>query len=245
MIERRILVNFRVDPEVLARVVPAPFRPQLIDGHGLAGICLIRLSGIRPLGLPGNWGIASENAAHRIAVEWTRGDELRTGVYVLRRDTSSWLNALAGNRVFPGAHHWSQFQIAERGDEYRVQVDHPPDGMHVLVVGRQATAWPATSVFPSWQKAASFFETGAVGYSPARRQGEFDGLELRCFRSNAAPLTIERVESSFFDDPQIFPPGSTELDGALLMRGIEHQWHAQEPLRSAEPIRSPGLAGVS
>src|SRR5690348_4792849 len=89
LIDRRILVNYRVDPEVLARLLPAPFRPKLIHGAGIAGICLIRLKQTRPRFLPPVLGFASENAAHRIAVEWDQGE----GVFVPRRDTSSRLNA--------------------------------------------------------------------------------------------------------------------------------------------------------
>src|SRR6185295_8688919 len=70
VIERRILVNYRVDPVVLARILPAPFRPKLHRGHGMVGICLIRMRGIRPRYVPSWLGIASENAAHRTAVEW-------------------------------------------------------------------------------------------------------------------------------------------------------------------------------
>ena len=69
VIDRRILVNYRVDPVVLAPLLPAPFRPRLIHGAGMAGICLIRLRGIRPLFLPSWLGISSENAAHRTAVD--------------------------------------------------------------------------------------------------------------------------------------------------------------------------------
>ena len=47
VIDRRILVNYAVDPEVLARTLPAPFRPKLHRGLGLAGICLIRLRDVR------------------------------------------------------------------------------------------------------------------------------------------------------------------------------------------------------
>ena len=68
VIDRRVLVNFRVDPDVLARVCPAPFRPQIVNGFGVAGICLIRLKSIRPKLFPACLGISSENAAHRIAV---------------------------------------------------------------------------------------------------------------------------------------------------------------------------------
>ena len=52
VIDRRILVNFRADAAVLARLLPAPFRPKLVNGAGMAGVCLIRLKDIRPRFLP-------------------------------------------------------------------------------------------------------------------------------------------------------------------------------------------------
>lgn len=41
-IERRLLVNYRVDAGGVGRLLPEPFRPQLVDGAAVAGICLIR-----------------------------------------------------------------------------------------------------------------------------------------------------------------------------------------------------------
>ena len=43
LVERRLLVNYRVDPEVATRLLPSPFRLQLVNGWAVAGICLIRL----------------------------------------------------------------------------------------------------------------------------------------------------------------------------------------------------------
>src|SRR4029453_9616399 len=95
VIRRRLLVNFRVDPDVIARQLPAPFRPKRYRGAAVAGICLIRLEEIRPKGFPRLAGLASENAAHRIAVEWDEADGKREGVYIPRRDTGSLVNHLA------------------------------------------------------------------------------------------------------------------------------------------------------
>src|SRR5262249_61907695 len=52
VMQSRILVNFRVDPHILANALPPPFRPALVHGYGVAGICLIRVARIRPLTLP-------------------------------------------------------------------------------------------------------------------------------------------------------------------------------------------------
>ncbi len=68
-IDRRILINYQIDKEVLSNFLPDPFRPKLVNDTGVAGICLIRLKHIRPKGLPKAVGISSENGAHRIAVD--------------------------------------------------------------------------------------------------------------------------------------------------------------------------------
>ena len=224
VIDRRILANFRVDPKVLARIVPGPFRPQLITGYGMAGICLIRLRGIRPRWLPACLGIGSENAAHRIAVEWEEQGITRHGVYIPRRDSSSSWNALAGGRLFPGVHHHSQFVVSETADQFSVEVSNA-DGTHVAVAGRICSDLPAGSVFESLTQASEFFQNGSIGYSATRQAGVLDGLELLTSNWKMLPLAISRAESSFFGDHSIFRAGSVEFDCALLMQNIVHEWH--------------------
>ena len=111
-IDRRILANYRIDPEVLGSILPNPFRPKIVGGFGIGGICLIRLKSVRPRFFPFPWGIGSENAAHRFSVEWDVDGKSREGVYIPRRDTSSRLNTFVGGRVFPGVHHHASFVVA-------------------------------------------------------------------------------------------------------------------------------------
>jgi hypothetical protein len=230
IIDRRILVNYRVDPAVLAVILPPPFRPQVVRGFGVAGICLIRLREIRPSGCPRWLGLASENAAHRLAVEWDDGVRVRRGVYVLRRDTNSRLNALVGGRVFPGLHHYADFRVCE--DDARLLVElHSSDGrLSAGVIGDTCDQWPGDSLFSSLEEASSFFRAGSLGYSPAKKAGRFEALELRCQSWEVQPMRIEQARSSWFDDRRRFPPGSVALDCALLMRGIEHEWRVGEDL---------------
>jgi len=105
VIDRRILINYQIDEDVLNNYLPKPFKPKLVKGKGIAGICLIRLKEIRPKGLPKQIGISSENGAHRIAVEWEENGAIKEGVFIPRRDTSSKLNSIAGGTLFPGIHH--------------------------------------------------------------------------------------------------------------------------------------------
>lgn len=230
VIERRILVNYRVDPEVLARLLPAPFRPQPVAGYGVAGICLIRLAQIRPRFAPRFIGLRSENAAHRIAVEWEEQGRRHSGVYIPRRDTSSRLNVLAGGTLFPGRHEHARFTVREQADDYFVALRSADDATRLSVDAHVADDIPAGSVFDSLQAASDFFGAGALGYSATARAGHYEGLELRSLSWSVRPLEVRAVQSSFFADATRFPPGSVAFDCALLMRDIAHEWHTQPPL---------------
>lgn len=230
VIDRRILVNYRVDPELLSRLLPSPFRPKLIHGAGMAGICLIRLKRLRPQFLPTWVGFSSENAAHRVAVEWDDGGTIREGVYVRRRDTSSWWNTILGGRLFPGIHHHARFQNRETSESYEVSVKSDDGLTDICVRGRRVSRLPATSVFTSLEEASDFFQAGSIGYSATTNSSRHQGLELKCLRWEIEPLDVECVRSSFFDDETAFPNGTSVFDSAFLMRGIEHEWHGKPDL---------------
>jgi Uncharacterized conserved protein (COG2071) len=241
-IDRRLLVNYRVDPHYLEGLLPGPFRPKRIHGMGIAGICLIRLKQIRPRSVPALLGLSSENAAHRIAVEWEENGEYREGVYIPRRDTSSQFNTFIGGKLFPGLHHHAHFQVTENDDSFHIQLASDDDETRVVVEAHIASHLPENSIFASLEEASTYFEQGSLGYSVTREVGRLDSLELRCLNWKVEPLQVTKVESSFFDDQQRFPPGSAELDCALLMRGIHHEWYVRKPFHSTEnPLEAESL----
>lgn len=226
LIRRRLLVNFRVDAEVMAKFLPAPFSPKLHEGYAIAGICLIRLEQIRPAWLPGAFGISSENAAHRIAVRWFESPgRAREGVFIPRRDTGSWLNHVAGGRIFPGEHHLAAFQVFDDNSEIRLEIASRDGQMTVLLRAREADSLPSASCFASLAEASAFFEPGSVGYSVTRDATRLDGIELKTEHWSVKPLTVECVQSSFFSDLAAFPEGSVTFDHALIMREVVHRWH--------------------
>lgn len=229
VIERRILANYRVDPEVLRRFLPPPFRPQLVGDYGVAGVCLIRLRDVRPKALPCAPGIGSENAAHRVAVVWDENGIERNGVYIPRRDTDSILNHMAGGRLFPGVHHLAEFTVEEDDRRYSVTLQSKDGDTRMSIAGTVSDALPSDSIFTSVDEASKFFENGSLGYSPGQANCCYDGLELRTQSWSVKPLEIEKAESSYF---QQFPPGSVTLDHALLMKDIEHEWHDAGPMEA-------------
>ena len=155
IIDRRILINYQVDKEVLANYLPEPFKPKLVNGKGIAGICLIRLKEIRPKGLPKQIGISSENGAHRIAVEWTENGKLKEGVFIPRRDTSSILNSLAGGTIFPGVHNLAKFTVNESDGNYEISFVSQ-DKTSLSIKAKEAKEWHNESVFDDLECVSDF-----------------------------------------------------------------------------------------
>ncbi|MBH8557082.1 DUF2071 domain-containing protein [Hymenobacter negativus] len=222
LIDRRILINFRADPAVVSKLLPAPFRPQLQAGSAMVGICLIRLKQERLRGLPVAFGLTSENGAHRIAVEWEVGSGLQQGVYIPRRDTSSRINCLVGNQLI-GKHYHSKFWVKEQDGSYAVSF-LSSDGTSLAVEAQETTIWPSTSIFASLEQASEFYQNGATGYSPNASGPGFRGVKLSTRQWQVSALSVGNVISSYFEDATLFPHDSVVFDNALLMTNTAHEW---------------------
>ncbi|MFC7139347.1 DUF2071 domain-containing protein [Halosimplex aquaticum] len=225
VIDRRILVNFRIEADALDAVLPDPFEPRTVDGYAIGGICLLRLTDVRPRGLPAFVGTRSENAAHRVGVEWADDGKRESGVYVPRRDSSSRLTAAVGRRSF-GEYYRADFDVDERDGRYAVSMRSRDGETRMSVTASVADGIPADSVFDSVEEASAYHRRGAVGYSPAAGGAgdRFDGVELATDEWRVTPLSVEDVSASFFEDERRFPADAVTFDNALLMRDIGHEW---------------------
>ena len=225
VVDRRLLVNYRVDPDIAASWLPAPFRPQLVNGFAVAGICLIRLVQLRAVGMPHWAGLTSENAAHRIAVEWSTDTGIRTGVFIPRRDSNAATNVAFGGRIYPGSHHRADFQIDEDAVGGLRAAFRSRDGSaRVDVTVSPGFDFTRSRLFADLRSASEFFRDGSVGYSATRTAGRYDGLELQTSAWHVEPVTVSAAHSSVFSDLSTFPPGTAELDNALLMRRVPVSW---------------------
>jgi hypothetical protein len=230
IIRRRILANFRVDPRVMQRELPARFRPKLQNGLAVAGICLIRLEHMRPMAMPEIVGLNSENAAHRVAVLWDENGEAREGVFISRRDTNSQINHLLGGRIFPGEHHQASFSVVESGPEISLKMNSDDARVKIEIAGTTASDLPSSSIFSSLAEASSFFEGGSLGYSVTNDPDRLDGLQFQTRQWHVEPLELSNVYSSYFCDEAKFPEGTIEFDHALIMRNVQHEWHSADDL---------------
>jgi hypothetical protein len=223
-IDHRILLNYRVDPDVAAAWLPPGLRPRLVDGHAVAGICVIRMSALRPAPLPRRLGVSTDNAAHRIAVELDGPDGPAHGVFVPRRDTSSRAARALGGRLFPGTLHRAHVDADSRGGAVHVDIASDDGEVRIACAAVTADHTPSSSVFADVDAASSFFLHDPLGYSPGRRAGSYDVMELVAARWELRPLTVAHVASSVFADTGVFPTGSVAFDSAFAMQPTDARW---------------------
>jgi uncharacterized protein YqjF (DUF2071 family) len=226
IIDHRILLNFRIDPEVMKKNLPEEFTPKVVDGYAIGGICQVSLSEMRAKGLPSIVGTGSHNAAHRIAVDSSQGE----GVYVTRRDTNSWLNTMSGGRVFPGVYSRANFDVLVSGDLYSVSIENKKKELIMSISAEVVSELPTGSVFESTQQVSDFFKTGNIGWSSREKSNEFDAIELKTVEWKMEPLKVKDRFSAYFSDTTKFPKGSVEFDSAMIMRNLKHSWVSRDNL---------------
>ncbi|MDQ4212599.1 DUF2071 domain-containing protein [Microbacterium sp. ASV81] len=217
-VRRRLLISYRVNPDVAQTLIPEPFRPQIVDGSAVAGVCMIGLQSVRPGWIRPRLGLRSENVAHRIAVEWDEDGVTRSGVYIVERHSSSLLPVLAGGRLFPGVQKRARFTLDETTSRFRVAMS--ARGIRVAVDVELGGPWNS-SLFSTVEEASSFHEHGAVGWSPRRDGRGVEPLELTSTDWMVEPGRVISVQSSFFDQ---LPEGAAVLDSVVVMRDLPFFW---------------------
>jgi hypothetical protein len=175
-------------------------------------------------------GLRSENAAHRIAVEWNTPDGVATGVYIPRRDSGSLTNVVIGGRLFPGQHHRARFEVHETAQDLRVAFASADHTVSVRLHARTTREWTASGLFAGLDEASDFFRQGATGYSATSDGRCLDGLEMHTSAWQVEPVEILTAHSSFFEDNTRFPSCSATLDCALLMRNVAVTWNPLSPM---------------
>ncbi len=227
-IERRLLINYRADPDVVATHLPTGFSPHVVDGQAVVGICLIQLRS-RLRGFPSRFSVRSINGAHRYA---TIDRNQNPTVYIPRRDTNSALVSLAGKTMFPDQHR-AEIHASENDAALTMTLDSRDNDEHVSVIARPAENLPDGSVFATVNAASTFFENAQTGYSATGQPNQLDVVTLNTENWSVTPVAVDHVKSSYFDNPDRFPPGSIEFDHGLLMRNIDHTWRFSPQLRLA------------
>ncbi|MEJ1240959.1 DUF2071 domain-containing protein [Chryseolinea sp. T2] len=222
IIDRRILINYRVDPLIVSTLLPPHLEPLVVNGFASVGICLLRLKNIGIKHAPGFMRVNSENAAHRFLVKFR--DNGQPAVFIPRRDTDSLLNIVIGNRLLSWPHFPAHFISTERNGSYAVAMRSEDEYSRLDIEAELATEFPGNSMFDSLEHASNCFNACQVGVSPSTKPGEYKTVKLHTKTWNVQTLRVNKLQSSFFEDRKKFPGHTISFDNALLMEGIEHEW---------------------
>ncbi|MDP3951591.1 DUF2071 domain-containing protein [Microbacterium sp.] len=213
-LRRRLLLSYRLDANVARGLLPDGLSPLLVDGHAVAGVCVLGLESIRPQWLRGRWGLRSENAAHRIAVEWDDDGELQRGVYIFERHSSAWFPVLFGGRAFPGVHRKARFAIDESADRYAVTMDAEGESLAADVeVGGE---WKS-ELFATVEDASEFYRSGRIGWSRRHDAVRLERVALTSTEWAVEGAQLRSLRSSFFD---ALPEGAAVFDSVVVMRDL-------------------------
>jgi len=215
-IRSRVLVLYRLDPGVLAPLLPEAMRPRILRGCAIAAACYTRLGAPRILR---GRSADSEHLSYRFAVEREEKDGWREATWVARRETSSWLEARCGAKLLRGAYGRAAFLVQE--DAFALELAVRGERGEEFYLRGEASGTAANSLFPSSQSLFEFLgDEGPVEpydvFAP-----EADELDPeQCFAPE--PLAVFETRSAFFADPR-FPPGVVAVDSAwkLVTRKLE------------------------
>lgn len=178
IINRRILINYRVKPEIVRALLPSHLEPLIVNGYASAGICLLRLKNIGIKYSPSFLRITSENAAHRFLVKFHDGTKEVHGVYIPRRDTDSMLNVELAGRLFSWPHYSALFEAKEGNGKYSVKMRSTDDHSTLQIDAHVTEAFPTDSMFESIHHASDCFKSCRVGVSPSTKPKRFKQIEL-------------------------------------------------------------------
>ena len=232
VIERRLLVNYRLDPDVAKKLLPAPLQPRLVGGYAVAGIALAHLGRLRPAGLPAVAGLSRETAMHGIAVEWERSPSLHTGVFVLHRDS---VGVGPGRRL----RRPPCFTVDDRTDGLRIAYTSRDRTVRVDVDVSLAAGLAGSALFRDVRAATRFLDLDSpegASWGPQLR-----GLKLSVGDRCISAARVRTATSSIFAGTSVFPPGSVHVDSALLLRDLALAPAAPERVRGARRA-APNLA---
>jgi uncharacterized protein YqjF (DUF2071 family) len=218
------LVNFAVEPEILAQVLPDGFGPAVHNGKGFVSLVIAITEEMRPAGLPRLFGLDYNQVVYRAVVE----HQGQRGFYYLRSDADSRLICLAGN-------WFSFFQFEQADISYRAQdevrhfnLEAQNGDKNIFAsydLASKSEKMPAASCFATLEEGKSFlveiFE--AFGYDPLSERTYI--IKVKRGPWDIAVIEDRRAYYPYMANSPFFPPGSAELDSVFYVRDLPYFWY--------------------
>ncbi len=227
-LDRVILLVYRVPPREVEHFLPAPLAARELSGQALGAVLLARRRVLSARFLrKSSAGI--QFAVHYLNVVDARHGKTRHDVFVVRRDTSSRLDAWIDHHGPRNRPHLARFDGHETGPGISLEVTSNDRRMHVCVTGHLTSQLPAQSVFLNTDQACDFLRDGLVrlGIVGRHRPGVAQAAAGLC---RLVPLCVTRAESSIFGAGPSAIGSGARLDSAFWLQSVEFAWHTQQQL---------------
>ena len=120
-----VSINYAVEPEALAKLLPFPLEPELHQGKAWVQILMSSLRDMRPQGLFSLFGVCFYQVSYRAAVRYRSADgSWRRGGYFVRSETNHPVMRAVGNKL-------KEFKFHDFGAAHMTMLRHG----HQLTVG--------------------------------------------------------------------------------------------------------------
>lgn len=238
----RLIFNFRLPPEALARFLPEPWLvPEVVGGFGIASFCMLDLRGITVAPLPTAIGLRSISCAPRFAVMDHSTSPPRPAVYVTERWSSSAFGSWFTSLGFSAPHPYAPVSWKRSGEEVRVTVVSPKRGP-VFSARLQHSETFQSEVFESATVFASFIARGVSSYGLSRHPGRLTMVDLHKTDNTYSPLVVDELDGPIIREWQA---AGGVLDSAFRTSGGLYEWtyHGLTVKRPcAEPLPTGAVA---
>ncbi|QSQ27113.1 DUF2071 domain-containing protein [Pyxidicoccus parkwayensis] len=227
-----VSINYAVEPERLARLLPAPLEPEVFHGSAWVQVLMSSLRDMRPQGVSPLLGVCFYQASYRAAVRYrnAKGD-WRRGGYFVRSETNDPVMRRVGNALKEFKFHEfgeAHMVMAREGDLLTTAVDPEPAFPGGKLVGvfdtRPSLRPPPGSV---WKDLEHLHEPLVECYDAL---GVADGyvyvLTIDREPWNARFVQPVQLYSEYFAEGPLVP--GARLDSVLHLTECAYRWR---PLR--------------
>lgn len=225
-LDRVILLVYRLQPDAIQPLLPATMKLRTMAGHAFGGVLLARRRDLRMRLGRAAWE-GTQFAVHYLHIVDDPKQRSRYGTYVIRRDTTSRLNALLAPCGPRNRLHHASFRVAETGPKIDLEATSDDRQMHLHIAGRLAAQLSPHSTFLNTDQACSFLRDGLIGLGIVVRHQQTPPAHPANGQCRLVPMRLERFESSVFDSGPLSTETPCHLDSAFWLQDVEHAWDPQ------------------
>ena len=216
VLRERLIFNFRLKPEALAKYLPATWlKPQVMNGWSVVSFCILDLEQTTLWPLPGIFGYRTTSCAYRCGVIDASGSTPQPSVYITDRQTDLPLIARLAPWLLLDTILMVRPELQHGSSETDVAVRYLDNQFMFKGAVRPATSFQS-EVFQSIDEFAHFIKGGVSSYTPSVYGDQLTRVDLVKDEPQYEPLT-PTVEFDWLDGA--WADAGVQLDSAVRAGG--------------------------